>query len=224
MKVKQTIKDIPIVDRPREKLVKYGVEKLSNAELLAIILKTGSKKENVLNLSKRLLREIGLENLENINLKKLTSFNGIGFVKAGEIISFIELSKRILLKKQATLYISPKDVFQELREIRFKKKEYFVVFYLDIRRQEIKKEIISIGTLNELVIHPREIFEAAIRNVASQIIIAHNHPLGECNPTDIDIKITKRLVKAGQILGINIIDHVIVTKNNFFSMKDAGLL
>lgn len=126
--------------------------------------------------------------------------------------------------KKSSLIISPKDVWNELKDIRDNKKEHFVVFYLDSRNQEIKREIISVGSLNANLVHPREVFEPAIRNLAAQIVIAHNHPSGDTDPSEDDLEITKRLVAAGKILGIDILDHVIVSKIGHFSFKDRGLI
>lgn len=218
------IKDIPTIERPREKLVKYGPEKLTNAELLAILLRTGTKGQNVLEMSKKILRKFPQEKLAEADLKELQKFFGLGETKAVEIIACFELSRRLLKDKQTEILLSPRDVWENLHDIRDNKKEHFVVFYLDARNQKIQREIISIGILNANLIHPREVFEPAILHTAAQILIAHNHPSGEIKPSDDDIEVTKRLVEAGKILGIEIIDHVIVSQNSFLSLKCEGLL
>lgn len=218
------IKDLPKVDRPREKMEKYGPEKLSDAELLAILLRTGTKDCNVLKLSQKILKKFPQEKILTASLDELKNIHGLGKVKAIEIIACLELGKRILKDKKATLILSPKDVWENCKDIRDHKKEHFVIFYLDTRNQEIQREIISVGILNANLIHPREVFEPAIRHTAAQIIVAHNHPSGSCEPSDDDIAITKRLQEAGKILGIEIVDHVIVAKNSHLSLKEKSLI
>ena len=187
------IKDLPKVERPRERLLRYGPERLSNSELLAIILGSGRKGENVIDLAKRVLKRYRTENLPNLTLNELKNLNGLGPAKASEIIACFELGKRVLRDKIARLYLKPEDVWRELKDLRGCKKEYFVVFYLDSRNQEIKREIVSIGSLNANLVHPREVFEPAVRNLAAQIILAHNHPSGNPDPSEDDLKINKRL-------------------------------
>ncbi len=218
------IKDIPKIERPREKLEKYGPEKLSNAELLAILLRTGTKGMSALELSKKIIQKFSGKNLASAEFKDLKGILGLGKTKACEIIACFELAKRILKDKKAELILSPRDVWENLKDIRDHKKEHFVVFYLDTRNQEIKREVISVGILNANLIHPREVFEPAVRNSAAQILIAHNHPSGETEPSDDDVNVTKNLSEAGKILGIEIIDHVIVSNSSFLSLKCEGLL
>jgi len=218
------IKDLPKILRPREKLFRYGPEKLSNSELLAILLRTGQKGRNVVDLAKKILQRYGAQNLPNLDIKELKKFPGIGPAKACEIVACFELGKRLLQRKQAEIYLKPKDVWNELRDLRDHKKEHFVIFYLDTRNQEIKREIISIGSLNANLVHPREVFEPAVRNLAAQVILAHNHPSGDLEPSEDDLKITNRLVESGKILGIEVLDHIIVVKNAFLSFKERGLI
>ncbi|TET54050.1 MAG: JAB domain-containing protein [Actinobacteria bacterium] len=218
------IADMPRVERPREKIIHYGPEKLSNSELLAIILRTGTQGTNVVDLASKVLKKLGSEKLPYLKHKELKDFPGIGTTKACEIVACFELGKRFLKDKKASLFISPKDVWDELKDIRASKKEHFIVFYLDTKNQEIKREIISVGSLNANLVHPREVFEPAVKNLAAQIIIAHNHPSGNLKPSTKDLKITKRLVEAGKILGIEVIDHIIVSKESFLSLKEQALL
>lgn len=218
------IKDLPKVDRPREKLEKYGPERLSNSELLAILLRTGSEGVNVVELANKILKKFSGDGLIKATVKELKTTFGLGSAKACEIIACFELGRRLLQNKQASLILSSKDVWEELKDIRDNKKEHFVVFFLDARNQEIKREIISIGSLNANLVHPREVFEPAVRYLAAQIILAHNHPSGDFEPSEEDLEITKKLVKSGKILGIEIIDHVIVTKDKFLSMKQKEIL
>lgn len=218
------IKDLPRIERPREKLLRYGPEKLSNSELLAILLRTGQKGKNVVELAGGILKRHGAQNLPNLDIKTLKEFPGIGPAKACEIVACFELGKRLLQRKQAEIYLKPVDVWNELRDLRNHKKEHFVIFYLDSRNQEIKREIISIGSLNANLVHPREVFEPAVRNLAAQIILAHNHPSNDPEPSEDDLEITKRLVESGKILGIEVVDHIIVTKNGFLSFKQKKLI
>ena len=213
------IKDLPKVDRPSEKLQTYGVEKLSDKELMAIILRTGIKGCNVVELSKKVLQTILKIGINEITIENLLEIKGLGKTKAGQIIASIEIGRRLLNNKKSELIFSPKDVWEKMEDLRDSKKEHFVVFYLDTRNQIIKREIISIGTLNASLIHPREVFEPAIRHSTAQIIIAHNHPSGIIDPSDEDKEVTIRLEEAGKLLGIEIIDHIIVTRTAYHSLR-----
>jgi len=224
MKMKRTIKDLPKVERPREKLMQYGPERLSNSELLAILLRSGKKGENVVDFSSKILRKFGTKELPNLTFDDLRNYPGLGPAKACEIVACFELGKRVLKDKKAQIYLEPKEVWKELKDIRNYKKEHFVIFYLDSRNQEIKREIISVGSLNANLVHPREVFEPAVRNLVAQVILAHNHPSGDPEPSEDDLEITKRLVEAGKILGIEVVDHVIVANNGFLSFKEKNLI
>lgn len=218
------IKDLPKIERPREKLEKYGPEKLSNSELLAILLRTGNKGINVVELASKILRKFSGDGINKANVKELKNTFGLGSAKACEIVACFELGRRLLQNKQSALLLSPKDVWEELKDIRDNKKEHFVIFFLDARNQEIKREIVSVGSLNANLVHPREVFEPAVRHLAAQVIIAHNHPAGDPSPSQEDSNITERLVEGGKLLGIDVKDHVIVSKTNFFSFKEQKLL
>lgn len=220
----KTIKNLPTIERPREKLIRYGPDKLLSSELLAIILGSGVKGQNVLELAKKILKNTSVKKLPNLSYKELKNLPGLGSAKACQIIACFELGKRLLNGKKESVYLSSKDVWTELKDIRNYKKEHFIIFYLDNRNQEIKREIISIGCLDRNIVHPREVFEPAVRNLAAHIIIAHNHPSNSLEPSKEDIEITKRLVEGGKILGIEITDHVIVAKTGFLSFKEKGLL
>jgi DNA repair protein RadC len=221
---KQKIKDLPKIERPREKLIQYGPGRLSNTELLAIVLRTGKKGENVVDLANKILKKYKAESLPILSYQELKDCSGLGPAKACEIIACFELGKRLLKGKISELFLKPEDIWKELKDIREYKKEHFLVFFLDARNQEIKREIVSVGSLTANLVHPREVFEPAVKNLAAQVILAHNHPSGDPEPSKDDLEINKRLVEAGKILGIEIIDHIIVTKNGFFSFKDKGLI
>ena len=209
------LKSLPKVDLPREKLEKYGPGKLSDAELLAILLRTGTKDLNVLKLSQKILQKFANEKFINISIGELKTIHGLGLAKACEIVACFELGKRMLKGKKSSILLSPKDVWERMEDIRGSKKEHFVVFYLDSRNQEIQREIISVGTLNESLVHPREVFEGAIKHNAAGIILAHNHPSGDVEPSEADIEITKKLIHAGKILDIKVLNHVIVVEKNW---------
>ena len=210
------LKILAKIDLPREKLEKYGSGKLSDAELLAILLRTGTKELNVLKLSEKILKRFENEKFIDISIEELKTIHGLGTAKACEIVACFELGRRMLKGKKSSILLSPKDVWERMEDIRGSKKEHFVVFYLDSRNQEIQREIISVGTLNESLVHPREVFEGAIKYNAAGIILSHNHPSGDIEPSEADIEITKKLVYAGKILDIKVINHIIVTKDNWF--------
>ncbi len=216
--------EVPSIERPREKLMHYGPDKLSNSELLAILLRSGKKGENVVELAHKILKKYGSDKLPHLTFHDLQECSGLGPAKACEIVACFELGKRLLKDKKTELFLKPENVFDQLKDIRDHKKEHFIILYLDTRNQEIKRDIISIGSLNASLVHPREVFEPAVRNTAAQIIISHNHPSGDPNPSEEDLHISRRLVEAGKIMGIEVIDHVIVSKTNYFSFKEKGLM
>jgi DNA repair protein RadC len=205
-------------DLPREKLEKYGPEKLSEAELLAILLRTGTKELNVIELAKKVLRKYEDKRVSEVSVEELKEIHGLGSAKACEIVACFELSRRVLKGKQVRVLLSPRDVWDRMEDLRGSKREHFVVFYLDAREQEIKREVVSIGSLNESLVHPREVFESAIRFNAASIIVSHNHPSGDFEPSQADVEITRKLRHAGKLLGIEVTDHVIVTKESFKSI------
>jgi len=223
-KVKKTIKELPKIERPREKLMQYGPEKLSNSELLAILLRSGKKGENVVELANKILKRFRKDELPNLTFNDLKDYSGLGPAKACEIVACFELGKRLLKDKKAEIYLKPKEIWEELKDLRDLKKEHFVIFYLDSRNQEIKREIISVGSLNANLVHPREVFEPAVRHLAAQVILAHNHPSGDPEPSEDDLEITKQLTESGKILGIKVIDHIIITKTGFISFKEKNLI
>lgn len=211
------IKDLPAVDRPREKLLRYGPDKLKNEELLALVLGSGTKGVNVRTLAGKILRD-HKNNLSSITVEELTKIKGLGSAKAAQVIAVLELGKRLFQNKEATLILSPEDVWKKCEDFRGSKKEHFAIFFLDVRNQEIRRETISIGTLNASLVHPREVFEPAIRYSAASIILVHNHPSGDCTPSDEDRKVTDRLVEAGKLLGIEVQDHVIISSKRYKSI------
>jgi DNA repair protein RadC len=224
--VKYRMKDLPKDERPREKLIKKGASALKLEELLAILLRTGIKNKNVLKLAKDILSRYNQEKLKNITYEELRNIYGVGPTKAVQILAAIEIGRRFFKpKEEKEIYIhSPKDVLKQTSHLKENKKENFVVLYLDARNKLITKETISIGTINSSLVHPREVFEPTIRELAVAVILVHNHPSGDPTPSEDDITLTKRLVEAGKILGIEVTDHVIIGKNKYFSFKERKLI
>jgi len=218
------LKEVPAVDRPREKLSKYGPEKLTNSELLAILLGSGVKGNNVVELASKILKKFSGQNLAHAGFDDLKNTFGLGEAKACLLVACFELGRRLLKDKKHELILSPQAVYENLKDIRNHKKEHFVIFYLDSRNQEIQRQVISVGTLNASLVHPREVFEPAIVNNAAQIIVAHNHPSGDTAPSEEDLEITKRLVEAGKLLGIELLDHVVVGGRGSVSLKELGCI
>lgn len=224
---KLKIKDLPPEERPRERLSKYGPKTLSNAELLALILGNGSKKECVLELSRKLLKENTIKTLSRKRVNALKSNLGIGEAKACQIIACFELGRRLAAFKEQTnpTINNAKDITKIfMPELYSLKKEHFKTIFLDSRQKVIKDETIFIGSLNASIVHPREIFQAALEEGAAGIILLHNHPSGNPDPSEEDIEITKQLVKAGEILGIEVLDHIIIANKRYFSFKEKGYL
>lgn len=226
-KYKLKIRDFPSEDRPRERLVKSGPKELTTAELLAIILRIGSKKENVLELSRKLMVHYNLRTLSRIRLNTLKKTFGIGEAKACQLVACFELGRRMsCLKAEKSKHInSAKEAAKILMpELSNLKKEHFIGLFLDSRKKVIKQETIFIGSLDSSVIHPREIFKTALAESAAAVIIAHNHPSGDPKPSEEDIEVTKQIVKAGDILGIQVLDHIIIGDNRYISLIEKGYL
>lgn len=223
------IKEMSINERPIEKMVLYGKETLSNSELIAILLKTGTTKLSSLQLAERVINQNadGLRNLANITLEELMDIDGIGQAKAATIVAAVELGKRIsaseaIQRGKISCVEDVVDIFME--RLRYLKKEMFEVLLLDTKGNIISSENISVGDLCSSVVHPRETFKSAIKRSAAAIIFVHNHPSGDPTPSNEDIAITKRLIEAGNILGISVLDHIIIGDGVFVSMKASDLI
>ncbi len=219
------IKNLPKHEMPREKMIEKGVENLRDSELMAILLRTGIEGKDVMKVSKEILQKFPTKKLLSLDFENLSKIKGIGQSKACLLLAAFELTKRALEVEDNNLPTinSAKDAVAQIQELRNAKKEHLVALYLNARNQLIHKETISIGTLNASLIHPREVFEPAVKNLAAQIIVTHNHPSGNSEPSEDDLEITMRLKEAGKILGIEIVDHIIVTKNAYFSLKERCL-
>ncbi|HLA26233.1 MAG TPA: DNA repair protein RadC [Patescibacteria group bacterium] len=220
------IKDLPKVERPREKLVAKGAENLKDSELLAILLRTGRAGKNVIEIASQILAKHSKKRLLQMNYQDLLKISGIDSAKAVTLLAAFELSKRVLEVNDTNspTISNAKDAVAQLTDLRDLKKEHFVVLYLNARNQLVHKETVSIGTLNANLVHPREVFEPAIKHSAANIIVAHNHPSGDSKPSEDDLEITKRLTEAGKIMGIEIADHIIVAKNSHLSFKEEYLI
>ena len=220
------IKDLPKSDRPREKLIAKGAENLKDSELLAILLRTGKTGKNVIEIASQILSKYSKKRLLQMTYDDLSKISGIDSAKATTLLAAFELSKRALEVNDTNLPVinTAKDAAAQLTDMRDLKKEHFVVLYLNAKNQLAHKETISMGTLNANLVHPREVFEPAVRYLAAQVVISHNHPSGDPKPSDADLEITKRLVEAGKMMGIEVVDHIIVTKNSFLSFKEEHLI
>jgi len=220
------IKDLPKHKRPREKLSEKGAESLSDAELLAILIRTGRAGKSALDIAKETLKKYPLSKLLSTTQKELITIKGLENTKVITINAALELGRRAVGSFNDSLPIlnSVKETVAQLADLRGKQKEYFVVLYLNARKQLIHKEIVSIGALTETLAHPREVFEPAIRLFASSVILAHNHPSKNIEVSEADIKLTEKLIQSGTILDIEVLDHIIVTDNGYISFKEKGLL
>lgn len=216
------IRDMPINDKPREKLLRGGVSALSLQELLAIILNVGSKKEDVLSMSQKIVREYGNSALTgHVDAKLMSKELDIPIGKACQVVACSEIGKRLYKKNEAGLTVirNAKDVYEYLADLRALPKEQLRGLYLDTHNRVIHQEIISIGTINSNITHPREVFRPALEYSAAAVILAHNHPSGISTPSTSDIQITKQIIEAGKMIGITLMDHVIVTKDGFASIQ-----
>ena len=223
-----TIHDLPLSERPRERLQKLGVGALSAQEILAVILGRGVSGESVMVTAQRLLSKF--ENLKGIaeaSVEELSQLRGIGIAKAAQIKAAFELSSRLDGYAQTgakTVVKTPEDVIGVVGgRLRGKKKEYFLALLLDTRNQLIKVAEISVGSLDSSIVHPREVFKEAISASAAAVILAHNHPSGDAEASPDDIELTKRLAEAGELVGIDVLDHIIIGGKNYSSLKRKGL-
>lgn len=224
------IKDLPISERPREKLFKYGVDSLSNGELIGVIITTGYKNQTAIDLANRILSidKSGLRYLADIGVEELTSIKGIGNCKAAQIVSAIELGKRISTYKSLDNKIQINrpmvivDLFME--DMKYLKREHFRTINLDTKNKIVGVDEISIGNLNSSIVHPREVFNVAIKRSANSIILLHNHPSGDPTPSKEDVNITRRLIEAGRIIGIRVLDHIIIGEDKYISFKEEDIV
>ncbi len=222
------IRDVHTADRPRERLVNQGATSLSNQELIAIMLRTGTKQESVLHLANRVLNHFEqIQQLKDASIEELTSINGIGQAKAVQLLAAVELGRRLSSKQTDAKFTirSPKDAASFLMaDMTSLKQEHFVVLFLNIKNQVLHRQTIFVGSLNASIVHPREIFREAVRRSAASIVCAHNHPSGNPAPSPEDIAVTKRLMEAGSIVGIELLDHIIIGDHQFISLNEKGYM
>lgn len=222
------ITDLPENERPRERLLRYGAEVLSNSELLAIILRTGSRSEDILTLCNRLICDSnGLNGLLCRSSKDFLKLKGIGKAKAAQLMAIAELSKRFKSFKSGEEYkiTGPKSVAEYVMEdMKCLKKEYLRLIMLNTKNIVISVKDISMGSLNSSIVHPREVFLEAIKNSSASVILCHNHPSGDPTPSKEDINITNRLKECGKIIGIEVLDHIIIGNGKYISLKERAFL
>lgn len=222
---------MPKDERPRERLQKYGAQALSDTELLAVIIRTGTKSESALMVAQRLLKgdggKNGLDFIARATIEELSKVKGIGAAKSIQIKAAMELGRRIyssMVTDEMTI-ICPDDVFQLLiNDMRFLEKEHFKTILLNTKNKVISVEDISVGSLNTSIVHPREVFKPAIKRSSASIILAHNHPSGDPTPSREDLEVTRRLKDAGKIIGIEVLDHIIFGDNCYVSLKEKQIL
>ncbi|MFW0861212.1 MAG: RadC family protein [Dethiobacter sp.] len=223
-----TIKELPPSERPRERLLAGGAVKLSDAELIAILIRSGTSQETAIQLAERILLEAGgLQQLPRFCLDELLSIKGLGPAKAVTIMAALELSTRLSsrLRTELPTVSSPGDAAGlVMEEMRHNLREHFRVVLLDSKHKVLGIEEISIGSLNTSLVHPREVFRPAIRKACASIILLHNHPSGDPTPSREDLDVTRRLSEAGRLIGIEILDHIIIGDGNFVSFREKGLL
>ncbi|MDB5083998.1 MAG: hypothetical protein JWN30_884 [Bacilli bacterium] len=221
------LREIPSTERPRERLMSDGPSCLSNCELLSIILQTGADGISVLHLSEQVLATAGsLRKLIDCNMEELMKIKGIGRAKASQLLAAIELGRRLARypSEEKQVISSPEDVAVRVMDrMRYLNKEHFVLLFLDTKNQIVAEETVSIGSLNASIVHPREVFHAAIKKNAASIIAIHNHPSGDPSPSREDLEVTERLKAAGELLGIPVLDHVIIGDRCYISLKQKGL-
>ena len=228
MKKSFTIHDLPVSERPRERLQKFGAEALSAQEILAVILGRGIAGESVMMTAQRLLSQFGsIKGIAGASLEELSQVKGIGPAKASQIKAAFELANRLEGYPEPgkkPVVKTPDEVVSLVRgKLKGKQKEHFLALLLDTRGQLIKISEISIGSLDSSIVHPREVFKEAISASAASVIFAHNHPSGIPEPSEDDVKLTERLVKTGEVIGIEVLDHIVISDNNYVSLKRQGL-
>jgi DNA repair protein RadC len=223
-----TVRDLPSAERPRERLLRFGPEALSSQELLALIIGRGVSKKSVMSIAQELMTKFGsVKAISEATVEELSKIKGIGTAKAAQLKAAFALAKRQDLEKEFPDFEinSPEVVAAMIRAtIKDMAKEHFKLILLNTRNKIIGISDISTGTLNASLVHPREVFKEAITRSASSVVVAHNHPSGDTQPSDEDIRITKRLVEAGRIIGIEVLDHIIVTKGSHLSLKGRGFI
>ena len=222
------VKDMALEERPREKMLLSGAKNLSNAELLAILLRTGTKKRNAIELANDIINKDsqGIRYLQDMSIEELCKIEGIGLSKATQIKAALELGLRISSYRPNKYKVkNPWDIYKYYMEVlRYKQNEVFKVVLLNTKNEIITDIDVSVGTLNSSLVHPREVFKEAIRRSSNKMILIHNHPSGSVEPSNEDKNITDRLIKCGELIGIEVIDHIIIGDGLYFSFKENMII
>lgn len=216
------ISDLPEMDKPREKLLRNGASSLSDVELLAVLIGKGFQKKDVLQVASDVKTQYG-DKLDKIEYKELRNIKGIGKVKACQILASFELARRYFGKKDVKITF-PTDVLPFVRDICDKKQEHFICISLNGANEIIEKRVITVGLMNVNYVHPRDIFSDVLMDHAASVVLVHNHPSGNTEPSKDDIELTKRLIQAGELLGIKVHDHIIISKKGHTSMRERGVI
>ncbi len=220
-----TIHGLEETERPRERLLELGPGVLSDAELIVVLFGTGIAGEGVLDCAARIARSVNLRRLHQVAVDELLAIKGMGPARAAQLLAAAEVGRRLWPDgDQIPLVRGPENIYELTRDIRNLNREHFVGFYLNSRNQVLRREIISIGSLNASIVHPREVFVPAIAVSAANLILAHNHPSGDPTPSEEDLAITRRIQEAGRLLGIELLDHVVVARETYASFKERRLL
>ena len=224
------VRELPVDERPRERLLALGPGFLSNAELLAIVLRNGSKERSALQLAQDILslyKDDGVSALGRITAGELMCLQGIGSAKAAEVMAAVELGKRLNahISRQRAMVTCPEDAADyAMPRFRYEDREHFAVILLNVKNHILSMPVISVGSLTASVAHPREVFKAAIQQTAASIILVHNHPSGDPTPSKEDIEVTARMVQVGRVMDIPVLDHIILGNDNYISLKEKGVI
>jgi len=219
------IRGVPGIDQPREKLLKSGAGALSEKDLIALLIRSGVREKNVLQLAEEILKKYSLTELCSVSVDDLLAVKGIGVTAASSLVAAFELKKRIEAEQKSFKPVldSPEKVYRYLSDLKTSKREKFVALYLNNRMRLIKRLFISVGTVSSSIVHPREVFKPAVELNASNVAVAHNHPSGDHLPSEEDVRITQKLQEAGEVMGIPVVDHIIISDNGYFSFKEKNI-
>jgi DNA repair protein RadC len=222
----QSVEDPSITVQLRERALKYGPATLTNAELLAIAVGGGTAKQNALKIAEAIIGQYGIDKLPGLSIKEWQSIRGVGSAKACQMAAAFELGRRLLAPSvsEEPRISSPAEAYALVRDLKKARKEHLIALYLDAQNRLITRETISVGSLNTTRTHPREVLQPAIVNSALAFILVHNHPSGSLDPSRDDVEFTRTMSRAGELMGINLYDHIIVSRRGFVSLKEKGLL
>jgi len=221
-----SIKDLPKHLRPRERLLDQGAENLKDYELLAVLLRTGRAGKSAIDIGKDVLKKHPVAKILDVSEKELRKIRGVDAGKICSVLAALELGKRAMRSYEKRLPVigSPEEALAQLSGIASLRREHFVVLYLNARNQLVHKETVSVGTLTASLVHPREVFAPALEVRAAAVLLAHNHPSGEMGPSDDDVALTEQLIEAGGLMGIDVVDHLILSRSGYVSLKELGII